>query len=72
MQTLVREFSANRQYESCLFLQISGNIASPNIVNRGYMDGHDIVKALSQKPVQKDPYSRLPTSLKVKWYATCF
>lgn len=66
MQTLVREFSTDRKYENCLFLQISGNIASPVIVHKGYMDGHDIVKALSEKANAKWSVFSAPYIVKSK------
>ena len=66
MQTLVREFSVDKKYENCLFLQISGNIVSPAIVNKGYMDGHDIVRALSAKASAKCSVFSAPYIVKNK------
>jgi DNA-binding transcriptional regulator LsrR (DeoR family) len=47
LQTMVREFSPAQQYKGCLFLQISGSVASRSMQGNSYMDGHDIVKGLA-------------------------
>ena|GEM_PF-1212502 len=49
LQTMVRAFSPSRKYSGCLFVQISGSIASQSAMDAGYMDGHDIVKSLAAK-----------------------
>ena len=47
LQTMVREFTPVRKYKECLFVQISGSVASQSLQDNNYMDGHDIVKTLA-------------------------
>lgn len=49
LQTIVCEFAPSKHYPNCLFVQISGSIASQSIIAAGYMDGHDIVTQLATK-----------------------
>ncbi len=49
LQTMVREFAPEHKYPGCMFVQISGSIASQSILDNGYMDGHDIVANLAAK-----------------------
>ncbi|MCL1895218.1 MAG: hypothetical protein FWG03_01580 [Clostridiales bacterium] len=47
LQTMTGEFSPAVKYDDCLFIQISGSVASQSMANNGLMDGHDIVKSLA-------------------------
>ena len=49
LQTMVREYAPARKHKGCLFVQISGSVASESIPDNSYMDGHDIVKSLAAK-----------------------
>lgn len=49
LQTMVHEFTPARKYKGCLFVQISGSVASQSVQDNSYMDGHDIVKILAAK-----------------------
>jgi DNA-binding transcriptional regulator LsrR (DeoR family) len=48
LQTMVHEFNPKRKYKDCVFVQISGSVASQSMRD-GNMDGHDIVKVLADK-----------------------
>lgn len=49
LAVMVREFNYTTQYKNCLFVQISGSVASQSAASTGYMDGHDIVRNLAVK-----------------------
>ena len=49
LQTMVREFSPPYKRRGCLFVQISGSIASQSAMGAGYKAGHDIVENLAAK-----------------------
>jgi DNA-binding transcriptional regulator LsrR (DeoR family) len=49
LQTMVQEYTPVRKYKGCLFVQISGSVASQSMPDNSYIDGHDIVKNLAAK-----------------------
>ena len=49
LQTMTFEFSPTSKHMGCLFLQISGSVASQSLADNGLMDGHDIVINLATK-----------------------
>ncbi len=49
LQAMVREYNYPGQCKDCLFVQISGSVASQSTVSTDYVDGHDLVRNLAAK-----------------------
>ena len=49
LQTMVSDFSPASKYDDCMFIQISGSIASQSLEDHGFIDGNEIVKNLAER-----------------------